>query len=1082
MPKNSGKDRGSLTQKADNQQVRISQVSNVSKTVSAMGKKTTKEMNETERRISSGGDSGAIAGSMNSVLGSLKNTIDSLERGVEAATLGTAKAATEAFKQYGSAISEDIKINKQNMVASALSSSTPIFGYFASKFMETGIFKQTTEKMKNSISNIFERKSKGGSIPDDFGGDGGNGGPGSMAKSAAAAKQDAVRTKKDSIDTLKIVNKDKREKYDKPFEKRQITALVAIQNVLGGQLGKFDQWYNKFLLEHPFFRISMTAAKATAATFSGAWTAVYFFWKKRGGYAKYMSKAKRPLDAINQNIAQTFVQMMPRLDAIMIYTKATAIAIRDLSAHVTGIKYGRMDPAKMAGTWSIAGTTMKIIRAIGSGMKKGAMWGVEKITKKGSKPNQVLAEIVNTLGLMASGVDLAVTGPGRLKKKISMSKAASKERERVMGGLGEVGGKSKGGIDKQECIGVYICDKQKKKKEKQDKLILTGKKKEEKKKLKFDKKMMGYTAKSAKAAMAMNKRQKRKGVWDMIKSVFGGIGSIFSTAMSFLGPITKGITSFISGLFAKGGMIFAGVASLFSKMGPILAALTSSWFWGPILAAFGGYKIGDWVNTNIIKPHIMDPYFKKNETSQKKGERTATEIRKEMQEQAKTGKGKKAWEGRMGLKATDLIKTQSTLIGGSLSPAAIRAGQMSVIQKNQSIYAKYSIDELEKARTRWRHSFGYGMHYKMMSQGDDPEKFGVEKEQHFLKYLAKVGTPMKDEEYKAAVEGQQASIRRAAANAEAKKKGIKTLGTAEAEKWAREKGGEATEYFGKTYDRALEISKKYATAVKNKTVAVATLSWEKAKELEAKYGLPAKQFMTMTLTQATKYGLEYRAKLSEGARKTIDTLKAVKDSATVSIEETYAMAKKYGGKPMDYINLNKEQAEKYGSEILDKGRKAVGTGRTWLYKQKVGAQNQLEKLKQWDKEKGISEGVLKKSGEYIEIGKGTFLEIYRESKSKLTEMYANASPDKKQMIKQKIEGMLASGEITAKQLKEMGINLKDATMEGAKKIGDSVQSTAVYTANNISNSVSNMSGGDGGTSQKMLQEQTMDDIAMGAMN
>jgi len=168
MAKNSGKDKGSLTQKADDQQVRISQVSNVSKAVSAMGKKTTKEIQETERRISSGGDSKAIAGSMNSVLGSLKNTIDSLERGVQTATLGTAKAAKDAIAQYGTAISEDFKVNRQNMVATALATSTPIFGYFASKFLETGMFKNAKDKMSESVSKIFKRKSKGGSIPDSF--------------------------------------------------------------------------------------------------------------------------------------------------------------------------------------------------------------------------------------------------------------------------------------------------------------------------------------------------------------------------------------------------------------------------------------------------------------------------------------------------------------------------------------------------------------------------------------------------------------------------------------------------------------------------------------------------------------------------------------------------------------------------------------------------------------------------------------------------------------------------------------------------------------------------------------------------
>ena len=104
---------------------------------------------------------------------------------------------------------------------------------------------------------------------------------------------------------------------------------------------------------------------------------------------------------------------------------------------------------------------------------------------------------------------------------------------------------------------------------------------------------------------------------------------------------------------------------------------------------------------------------------------------------------------------------------------------------------------------------------------------------------------------------------------------------------------------------------------------------------------------------------------------------------------------------------------------------------------------------------------------------------YQSAKSKLQEIYANASPDKKAWIRQNAQKLLAGGEQTASALAEMGNKFKDATMEGAKKVGDTVNAATSYATTTITNSVSSMSGGGGGGSNKLLNEQTMDDIATG---
>ena len=74
---------------------------------------------------------------------------------------------------------------------------------------------------------------------------------------------------------------------------------------------------------------------------------------------------------------------------------------------------------------------------------------------------------------------------------------------------------------------------------------------------------------------------------------------------------------------------------------------------------------------------------------------------------------------------------------------------------------------------------------------------------------------------------------------------------------------------------------------------------------------------------------------------------------------------------------------------------------------------------------------------------------------------------------------MASGQVTAEELKKMGITIKDSALESAEKVAGSVVASAVNTTNNINSAVSQMSGGGGGNQSKMMMEPTMDQIAMG---
>ena len=92
---------------------------------------------------------------MNKVLQKLSYTVGDIGKGFAKISTDVAKGGKDALADYGRAISQDINYNKQNIVAMALSKSTPVYGYFISKFMETDVWKNAADKMKSNISNTL---------------------------------------------------------------------------------------------------------------------------------------------------------------------------------------------------------------------------------------------------------------------------------------------------------------------------------------------------------------------------------------------------------------------------------------------------------------------------------------------------------------------------------------------------------------------------------------------------------------------------------------------------------------------------------------------------------------------------------------------------------------------------------------------------------------------------------------------------------------------------------------------------------------------------------------------------------------
>jgi len=286
---------GSITKTADAQNERISGISNVSQTVTEMQKKTQRQIEETKESIDYGASAGTTSREMNSTLSRFGKTITAFTKGIEDISLSTARATKDAIGEYGKAIGQDISYNKQHIVAMALSRTTPLFGYFAAKFMETDVFKKAKERMSESIANTF--KGIGSSIANIFKG-------GKDAKEAAKAgmievhpaevvmpiekllariddsisigKEIAQITSKTQMQSLAKMTKfvsaerDKepvgmvkgflramrevQSQYQEPANVRMLRAVLSIQDTLGATVGTWEQVWTKMLIEHPTFR------------------------------------------------------------------------------------------------------------------------------------------------------------------------------------------------------------------------------------------------------------------------------------------------------------------------------------------------------------------------------------------------------------------------------------------------------------------------------------------------------------------------------------------------------------------------------------------------------------------------------------------------------------------------------------------------------------------------------------------------------------------------------------------------------------------------------------------------------------
>ncbi len=272
-----------------------------------------------------------IHNSVNEILKKLGYVVDNLSQGTKKITLETAKATKEAIAEYGRAVSSDISVNKQNIVAMAIAKSSPILGYFTSKFFETTIFKRMAEKTRQKFQDIFSgvgdkfkimfsRMIEGfknffhiGKRGRERGEEarfkrvpamqsGGYVEKGGLAKLHAAEVvvpvEKFLKTIKESFTLAKEDNK------------RIIEELRLLRYGLLGFMGEFQTRLVKTFMDFPLVR--------KLAGFFGAVAAIgKFFTYARGKYRRMLPTTGNPLGIISGTLGLIFTQGMYKLDVII---------------------------------------------------------------------------------------------------------------------------------------------------------------------------------------------------------------------------------------------------------------------------------------------------------------------------------------------------------------------------------------------------------------------------------------------------------------------------------------------------------------------------------------------------------------------------------------------------------------------------------------------------------------------------------------------------------------------------------------------------------------------------------------------
>jgi hypothetical protein len=820
---------GSLTKSADLLDERVSEVSNVSKTISNMQKNVNKKVRETKRTLEDKAedkDLEQVHKSINSVLARLGDTIGALSNGITNVTVATAKATKDAIGDYASAVGRDINYNKQNIVAMALSRTSPIFGYFAAKFMETDVFRKAKEKITTSISNMFgtvfrklrfSRKGK----KDEY--DLPHMARGGLVRKAGVAKLHAAEVVM-PVDKYIKANQKNQEAFANRLAKVQAKVFketIGYENIGGvarkarsmsyqDRMVELVQSIERALYEQdsPSFFRRMWDSMMENSVFRGFVNTVSFFkkiitgpfkmifaplraiykfgtrrWRVNRGYWADLPKGKNILENVNSTLGLTYAQQMSRLDSIILYTKATAQAVRDLSTYVTGIKYPAIpDISRGGGGFTIFGILRKVITKPVEWITKGTLLSIEKI-----------------FGVKTSGLRKALTYDLLSKPKDLWYKLTTSKRQKeldahplLQAGLGGT---------KNPVMRKMISSQR----DYYD-LVLH--------KRRGFPKLLGYSKDTVDELREINRREKRRTITGILGSLFGfassgignifkGIGGLFSSLGGgifgllgpllgwllggkggggkggFLGGIIKRAGSLVGrsvkwgfwnflGMFKKGGIITkvveyamkpisaigSSILSALKNFGPNLIKMLPSILGfaskGLMVAAAAGlgWEIGKYINEDLGLGAKIQSWLDERVQGVKRklDEKESANYSQNLAKQVAGGTGSiEDYRKRQELALRSSLGSQAGDVGfvGSGYLDSIEKAQRMYMSQNLDKYLIYGADQVREMRSKWMNS-NWAMRGALPFE--DVEAYARRREESFLRFMSVNGKVLTEEQ------------------------------------------------------------------------------------------------------------------------------------------------------------------------------------------------------------------------------------------------------------------------------------------------------------------------------------------------
>lgn len=249
---------------------------------------------------------------------------------------------------------------------------------------------------------------------------------------------------------------------DMPFSGEMADSLSEISSILRKQLyfikqmsGFFDDAPIPPLLrmdEETFGDMFMRSVKrglhAAFPTFIRIGKAIgkpfYKLFRARGGnyiYSSHLSTADSPFRQISENVGVLYTGSMLRMDRMIIFQKATAEAVRDLSTHITGKGYAAIEDLKPSKKFRLITSIIKGVGKTALGLGAGAL---------GLTGAMGLAPMLGLGGLGAAGLAAGGAGLGALlgwKKGGSAIKGVGKGAWGLLTGKKTIGGMAKGAVE-----------------------------------------------------------------------------------------------------------------------------------------------------------------------------------------------------------------------------------------------------------------------------------------------------------------------------------------------------------------------------------------------------------------------------------------------------------------------------------------------------------------------------------------------------------------------------------------------------------------------------------------------------------